>query len=97
MVMRPDILIFDEPTTGQDPTRTREIDDMIVQTQQQFDITTIVISHDMASTFRIADTIALIQDGRIVAYGTPSELSASHDEYVRHFLSASAVERSAAR
>jgi ABC-type transporter Mla maintaining outer membrane lipid asymmetry ATPase subunit MlaF len=92
MVMRPDILIFDEPTTGQDPTRTREIDDMIVQTQQQFDITTIVISHDMASTFRIADTIALIQDGRIVACGTPSELSASHDEYVRHFLSASAVE-----
>jgi ABC-type transporter Mla maintaining outer membrane lipid asymmetry ATPase subunit MlaF len=92
MVMRPDILIFDEPTTGQDPTRTGEIDDMIVETQRAFGVTTIVISHDLASTFRIADTVALIRDGRIVACGTPSELSASRNEYVRHFLQASAVD-----
>ena len=89
MVMRPDILIFDEPTTGQDPTRTREIDDMIVQTQREFGVTALVISHDMASTFRIADRVALLREGRIIACGTPAEVSASRDEYVRHFLRAS--------
>jgi phospholipid/cholesterol/gamma-HCH transport system ATP-binding protein len=90
MVMRPEILIFDEPTTGQDPLRTREIDDMIVQSQEQFDVTTIVISHDMASTFRIGHTVAMIHDGTIVAYGTPAEVCGSANEYVRHFLHASA-------
>jgi len=91
MVMRPDILIYDEPTTGQDPLRTREIDDMIVRAQEQFDITTLVISHDMASTFRIAHAIALIHEGRIVAYGSPSEVRGSANDYVRHFLRASAA------
>ncbi len=91
MVMRPDILIYDEPTTGQDPLRTHEIDDLIVHTQEKFGVTTIVISHDIASTLRISHTIAMLHEGKIVACGTPAELAAAHDEYVRHFLHASAV------
>ena len=58
IIMKPEIMIYDEPTTGQDPIRTRQVDDMIQEAQQEFDITSIVISHDMASTFRIADRIA---------------------------------------
>jgi ABC-type transporter Mla maintaining outer membrane lipid asymmetry ATPase subunit MlaF len=92
IVMRPEIMIYDEPTTGQDPVRTRDIDDMIQQTQQEFDITSIVISHDMSSTFRIAHMIALLHKGEIAAYGTPAELRASPDEHVQHFIHAGSVE-----
>ena len=89
--MKPEIVIYDEPTTGQDPIRTRQVDDMIVQAQEDFDITSIVISHDMASTFRVAHMIALLNQGRIAAYGTPEEVRATQDEYVQHFIYAGQV------
>jgi ABC-type transporter Mla maintaining outer membrane lipid asymmetry ATPase subunit MlaF len=92
MVMKPEIMIYDEPTTGQDPLRTRDIDNMIQQTQEQFDITSIVISHDMSSTFRIAHMIALLNKGEIAAYGTPAEVRASSDPHVQKFIHAGAVE-----
>jgi phospholipid/cholesterol/gamma-HCH transport system ATP-binding protein len=93
IITRPDIMIYDEPTTGQDPIRTREVDDMIQETQTEFDITSIVISHDMASTFRIAHRIALLHEGKIACYGTPAEVRASPDENVQHFIHAGSVER----
>ncbi len=92
IVMRPEIMIYDEPTTGQDPIRTRGIDDMIQETQEQFDITSIVISHDMASTFRIAHMIALLNRGEIAAYGTPGQVRDSRDDHVQHFIHAGSVE-----
>jgi ABC-type transporter Mla maintaining outer membrane lipid asymmetry ATPase subunit MlaF len=92
IVMRPEIMIYDEPTTGQDPIRTRGIDDMIQETQEQFDIASIVISHDMASTFRIAHMIALLNRGEIAAYGTPAQVRASRDDHVQHFIHAGSVE-----
>jgi ABC-type transporter Mla maintaining outer membrane lipid asymmetry ATPase subunit MlaF len=92
IVMKPEIMIYDEPTTGQDPLRTRDIDDMIQQTQERFEITSIVISHDMASTFRIAHMIAMLYEGRIVAYGSPAELRASPDEHVQRFIHAGSVD-----
>ncbi len=92
IIMRPEIMIYDEPTTGQDPIRTRGVDDMIQQAQEEFDITSIVISHDMASTFRIAHRIALLNQGRIEAYGTPEEVRASPKKYVQHFIYAGKVE-----
>jgi ABC-type transporter Mla maintaining outer membrane lipid asymmetry ATPase subunit MlaF len=91
IVMRPEIMIYDEPTTGQDPIRTRDIDDMIQETQEQFEITSIVISHDMSSTFRIAHMIALLHQGEIAAYGTPAEVRASTDPHVQHFIHAGSV------
>jgi ABC-type transporter Mla maintaining outer membrane lipid asymmetry ATPase subunit MlaF len=93
IVTKPEIMIYDEPTTGQDPIRTRDVDDMIQETQEQFDITSIVISHDMASTFRIAHQIALLHEGRIAVCGTPAEVRASPDEHVQHFIHAGSVER----
>ena len=92
IVMRPDIMIYDEPTTGQDPLRTRDIDDMIQQTQERFDITSIVISHDMSSTFRIAHMIAMLYQGTIAAVGTPAELRASSNEHVQRFIHAGSVD-----
>jgi ABC-type transporter Mla maintaining outer membrane lipid asymmetry ATPase subunit MlaF len=91
IVMKPDIMIYDEPTTGQDPLRTRDIDNMIEETQKQFDITSIVISHDMASTFRIAHMIAMLYQGEIAAYGTPAQIRASTNPQVQHFISAGSV------
>jgi ABC-type transporter Mla maintaining outer membrane lipid asymmetry ATPase subunit MlaF len=92
IVMKPDIMIYDEPTTGQDPLRTRDIDNMIEETQKQFDITSIVISHDMASTFRIAHMIAMLYQGEIAAYGTPAQIRASTNPQVQHFISAGTVD-----
>jgi ABC-type transporter Mla maintaining outer membrane lipid asymmetry ATPase subunit MlaF len=92
IVMKPEIMIYDEPTTGQDPIRTRQVDDMIQEAQEEFDITSIVISHDMASTFRLAHTIALLNRGQIAACGTPEQVRASDNEYVHHFIYAGAVD-----
>jgi ABC-type transporter Mla maintaining outer membrane lipid asymmetry ATPase subunit MlaF len=92
IVMKPEIMIYDEPTTGQDPIRTRDVDNMIQETQEQFDITSIVISHDMSSTFRIAHMIALLHKGEIRAYGPPAEVRASPDPHVQHFIHAGTVD-----
>ncbi len=91
IIMNPEIMIYDEPTTGQDPLRTASIDRMVKETQEQFQITSIVISHDMASTFRIGHNIALLNMGQIAAVGTPAEIHASEDAYVRSFIHAGAV------
>ena len=91
IVMKPEIMIYDEPTTGQDPLRTRDVDDMIERTQREFEITSIVISHDMASTFRIAHMIAMLYEGEIAAYGTPAQVRASKNEHVQHFIHAGSV------
>ena len=92
LIMRPAIMIYDEPTTGQDPLRTRDIDNMIQETQEHFQITSIVISHDMASTFRIAHMIAMLHLGEIAAYGTPAQVRASPNPNVQKFIHAGAVE-----
>jgi ABC-type transporter Mla maintaining outer membrane lipid asymmetry ATPase subunit MlaF len=92
IVMKPEIMIYDEPTTGQDPLRTRDIDNMIQEAQEQFNITSIVISHDMASTFRIAHMIAMLYEGEIAAYGTPAEIRASTNPHVQHFIHAGTVD-----
>ena len=86
MVTRPEVVIYDEPTTGQDPVMTRRVDDMIVEAQETFDVTSIVISHDMASTFRIGHEIALLHEGRIIISGPASQVAASDDPRVRAFI-----------
>ncbi|MCA9519974.1 MAG: ATP-binding cassette domain-containing protein [Myxococcales bacterium] len=92
IITKPEVLIYDEPTTGQDPIRTRQVDDMIVEAQEMFKITTIVISHDMASTFRVAHRIAMLNEGKILAYGTPNDLMSSADPQVHHFIFAGSGE-----
>lgn len=88
IITRPELMIYDEPTTGQDPIMIRYVDDMILEAHDAFQLTTIVISHDMVSTFRIADQIAMVYDGVIAARGTPAELLACPKPEVQRMIHA---------
>lgn len=90
-ILNPSFIIYDEPTTGLDPIMCENVDDMILTAQRKFNVTSIVITHDMASTFRIANKIAVIYDGTIVEEGSPSELKASRNEVVNRFISLSGI------
>jgi phospholipid/cholesterol/gamma-HCH transport system ATP-binding protein len=86
LIDRPEILLYDEPTTGLDPIATKNVDEMIRRTADDFGVTSVVISHDMASTFRIGDRIAMLYEGRIISSGTPAELIAAPDPKLREFV-----------
>ena len=88
IITKPRLMIYDEPTTGQDPIMIRYVDDMILEAHEAFDLTTIVISHDMVSTFRIADQIAMVYQGGIAAHGTPEELMACDHPEVQRMIHA---------
>ena len=90
LITQPKIMVYDEPTTGQDPIMMRRVDDMIVEANERFQITSIVISHDMLSTFRIANKVAMIHKGHLAAAGTPDELRACEDPRVQAFVFAGA-------
>ncbi|HEY0253190.1 MAG TPA: ABC transporter ATP-binding protein [Kofleriaceae bacterium] len=91
LVLNPEILMYDEPTTGLDPLATRNVDEMILATCEQFKVTSVVISHDMASVFRIADRIAMLYNKKILEAGSAEATAASTDPYVHEFLNASGV------
>jgi len=83
--------MYDEPTTGLDPLATRNVDEMILATCAQFKVTSVVISHDMASVFRIADRIAMLHNRRVLEAGPADVIAGSTDPYVYEFLRASGV------
>lgn len=87
LVANPKIVLYDEPTTGLDPITTNSVDSMIDQAKVRRGVTSMVISHDIASAFRVADRLAVLYDGRIAAQGTPEEVRRSDDPYVQRFLS----------
>lgn len=91
LVLEPEILMYDEPTTGLDPLATRNVDEMILGTCARYNVTSVVISHDMASVFRIADRIAMLQNKRILTAGPAEVIAASEDPFVYEFLRASGV------
>jgi phospholipid/cholesterol/gamma-HCH transport system ATP-binding protein len=89
LIDRPEILLYDEPTTGLDPIATKNVDEMIRRTADEFGVTSVVISHDMASTFRIGDRISMLYEGRIIVTGTPKELLAAPHPALREFVETS--------
>jgi len=91
LVLEPDILMYDEPTTGLDPIATKNVDNMIAETAERLGVTSVVISHDMASTFRIGDRIAMLNEGTIVVVGTPAEIMHNDHPVLREFLTTSGV------
>lgn len=82
----PPILLYDEPTSGLDPVISRQIDDLIVKTQTQLGVTSIVVTHDMVGVFRIADRIAMLHEGQIIEVGTPEEFVRSPRSEVQQFI-----------
>ncbi|HCM27853.1 MAG: ABC transporter ATP-binding protein [Treponema sp. GWB1_62_6] len=86
LVMKPDVLFFDEPTTGLDPVLSETIDNLVVRVNGELGVSCILITHDIPAAFRIADKIAFLDGGRIVAEGSAKEVAASDNELVRNFL-----------
>jgi len=89
LIDRPEILLYDEPTTGLDPIATKNVDEMIRRTADEFGVTSVVISHDMASTFRIADRVGMLYEGVIVANGSRAEILAAPHPVLREFVETS--------
>jgi phospholipid/cholesterol/gamma-HCH transport system ATP-binding protein len=91
LIDRPEILLYDEPTTGLDPVATKNVDEMIRQTADDFGVTSVVISHDMASTFRIGDRISMLHQGKIIVSGTPEVVLVSREPALREFVETSGL------
>ncbi len=91
LIDRPEILLYDEPTTGLDPVATKNVDEMIRRTADEFGVTSVVISHDMASTFRIGDRVAMLHAGQIIVDGTAAEVLKSTRPELREFIEISGL------
>jgi phospholipid/cholesterol/gamma-HCH transport system ATP-binding protein len=86
LATEPEIVLYDEPTSGLDPVTAASIDDLILRTRDQNGVTSVVVSHDMGSIRRIADTVLMIYEGRAQFYGTKEEAFSTDDPVVRQFI-----------
>lgn len=86
LAMEPKVLLYDEPTSGLDPVIARSIDDLIVSTRDRLGMTSVVVSHDIRSIFRIADRVAMLEEGTIIACDTPERMRAFNIPAVQEFL-----------
>ncbi len=92
LMLEPKVLVYDEPTSGLDPEMSRLVDDLIEETRARFGVTSLVISHDITSCFRIAHQAILIIQGEVVAKGPPEELAHGDNEVAKHFIRESWVD-----
>jgi phospholipid/cholesterol/gamma-HCH transport system ATP-binding protein len=86
IVLEPKIVLYDEPTTGLDPIRADVINELIIRLQTELHLTSIVVTHDLNSAFKIADYMMMMHDGHVVFQGTPDELREAGDPIVQRFL-----------
>ena len=86
LALDPEILVFDEPSAGLDPIVAAELDELILLLKQVFQMTVVVVTHELASAFRIADRIAMLYKGSFLAVGTKEEIRVSQDPHIRQFL-----------
>jgi phospholipid/cholesterol/gamma-HCH transport system ATP-binding protein len=86
MANNPEIMLYDEPTSGLDPLTTGTITRLIMKLQRELNVTSVVVSHDIRSVFRMASKVALLYDRKITFFGTPEEMTASEDKYIQDFL-----------
>jgi phospholipid/cholesterol/gamma-HCH transport system ATP-binding protein len=86
MANNPEIMLYDEPTSGLDPLTTGTITRLIMKLQRELNVTSIVVSHDIRSVFRMASKVALLHDRKISFFGTPEEMAANDDRYIQDFL-----------
>lgn len=90
IALRPEVLLYDEPTTGLDPINTTRINRLILHLKEQLQVTSIVVTHDMTSAFFVSDRIAMIHHGYVVFTGTPDEVRRARDARVRDFIEGNA-------
>ena len=82
----PEIIFYDEPSSGLDPVTTNKIDELIIETQRALNVTSIVVTHDMVSACRIANRIAMVYNGELIAVDTPDEFKKIQDERIKAFF-----------
>ena len=87
LILRPDIILYDEPTTGLDPVTAREIDHLIREVQQKYNTSSLIISHDMNCVRLTADRVTLLVDGHCYAEGTFDQLQGRDDPRIHEFFS----------
>ncbi len=90
LVLEPEVLLYDEPTTGLDPVSTERVNALITETKRMHDVTSIVVTHDMPSALEISDRIAMVHKGFIIFTGTPDEIRRAEDPRVRDFIEGNA-------
>lgn len=88
--IRPNIILYDEPTTGLDPIMADAINDLINSLHDKLEITSIVVTHDIVSAYKIADKIAMMYDGRIIEVGSPDEIKNTKNPIVKQFITGAA-------
>ncbi len=86
LMLDPKIVLYDEPTTGLDPITTDSVDEMIMTAKKKFGVTSVVISHDIGSAFKVADQLAVLHQGRFVAIGAPEAVRHSDHPFVKSFF-----------
>ncbi|NLD92468.1 MAG: ABC transporter ATP-binding protein [Fibrobacter sp.] len=86
LVMKPEIMLYDEPTSALDPIMTDKINDLILSLRERLGMTSIVVTHDIGSAYKIADKIAMIHEGKIIFDGTPGEIRKTHNPYIQQFI-----------
>ena len=86
IVRWPQIILYDEPTTGVDPIMGDAINDLIIELHNKLKVTSIAVTHDMTSAYKIADRIAMLYNGKIIAVGTPEEIKGTKDPIVKQFI-----------
>jgi len=86
IVMKPEFMLYDEPTSALDPIMTDKINDLILSLRKRLGMTSIVVTHDISSAYKIADKIAMIHEGKIIFDGTPAEIRKSRNPYIQQFI-----------
>ena len=86
LAIEPEILLYDEPTTGIDPIMADAINDLIIQMREKLQVTSIAITHDMKSAYKIGDRIAVLYQGEIIEVGTPEEIKRSPNSIIQQFI-----------
>ncbi len=91
IAMDPEIVLYDEPTTGVDPIMGDAINELIVELHDKLKIISIAVTHDMTSAYKIADSIAMLYEGKIIEVGTPSQIKNTKNPIVRQFITGAAI------
>ncbi len=86
LVLQPEIILYDEPTTGLDPYTARDINDLIIRIQEIYNVSSIVVTHDLKCTRRVSDRVVILQSGNFIARGTYEELENHTDELIRNYF-----------